>query len=402
MSNEATSWAARQGAGDGFGAKLLLMMLANHAGKDGVTVVGRKLLARECGTERLATVTELFGTLERLGLVGRLERRRGNGSRTSDWTVLAPGAADRGEMIDATSSSGEIERPEEVVAIAKRGTVTAPTGGTESAPDAACEAEGSGTVSVGVRSGERKVQVRSAGRPEPLVEPSGEQGDSSSKELESPTESKPPSELSSRPDLVRLSDRMAAGIKQRHSRANVTPRGKSWLDPLRLLIDRDGYSEDEVEMMIDFVLADERTSRFVLSPAKLRAQRDELAIKAGVAQPADDGLFKFRRQPSANRLAQPAEETALPPVTVELQAAWVPIMAQIALVVDEPTRKQWLDGLHLHAAGDELVIGYGHGATRWVSERFGRVITEAAQLVVGAGVSVRIVECGCDAEERAA
>ena len=395
MSNEATSWAVRQDPG-GSGPKLLLMVLANHAGKDGVTIVGRELLAEECCT-RTATVTDNFKRLESCGLVARLERRRGNGSRTSDWTILAPQYPDRGEMIDGLKDRSN-DRPVEVLELACRGTDSVGDGGTDSAPD-----------DEGVRYGFGEVQVRKtatsgtdSGETRAVSEPSVNKGDSGSLEPESPTENKPTASLSSRPELVRLSDRMAAGIKQRHSRANVKPQSKAWLDPLRLLIDRDGYSEDEVETMIDWVLADERTSRYVLSPMKLRAQRDELAIKAGVAQPADDGLFKFRTErPKVNRLTQPVDEAPLPAVTPELEAAWAPIMAQIERVVDEPTRKLWLDGLHLHAAGDELVVGCGHGATRWVSERFGRVITAAAELVAG-DVPVRIVECGCEPAECAA
>lgn len=161
MSNEATSWAVRQDPG-GSGPKLLLMILANHAGKDGVCYPGREILTEECCCKRKATVTDNFARLEKLGLVKRLERRRVNGSRTSDWTILAPEHADRGAMIDA----GE-ERPEQVVAVAKRGT--------ESVPDDGEVRDGNRTPS-GTEN--RPGQVRKTGGPEPSVEPSEEPSDS--------------------------------------------------------------------------------------------------------------------------------------------------------------------------------------------------------------------------------
>jgi Helix-turn-helix domain len=128
MSNEATSWAIRQDPG-GAGPKLLLMILANHAGKDGVCYPGREILTDECCCKRKATVTDNFARLERLGLVQRLQRRRANGSRTSDWTILAPAHADRGEMVDADDT-----RPENVASLARRGTESVPDSGTENVP----------------------------------------------------------------------------------------------------------------------------------------------------------------------------------------------------------------------------------------------------------------------------
>lgn len=148
MSNEASSWAFAQEAG-GPGPKLLLVALANHAGKDGVTFLGRKRLAGECEC-REATVTANMAKLEERKLVERVQRRRPNGSRTSNWTVLAPRWKDRGQMVTALDE----ELPLEIVEL------TRPTSGSVSVPR-----NGSGTVF-------GPGQVRFSGGPEPLGEPS--------------------------------------------------------------------------------------------------------------------------------------------------------------------------------------------------------------------------------------
>lgn len=142
MSAEAQSWAAQVTAG-GPGPKLLLLALANIADVSGVTFAGRALLAERCEC-RPATVSANMKVLEEAGLVVRFERRRKNGSRSSDWTVLAPLLAERGLMVDA---SGE-EYPAAVAEKARRsGAVSEP------------EIGGSGAVS-------GPGQVRFSGRPE--------------------------------------------------------------------------------------------------------------------------------------------------------------------------------------------------------------------------------------------
>ena len=99
MSWQATGWAAQQTAG-GSGPKLTLMLLASHAWPNGITYVGRATLAEvsEC---RPATVTANLARLEDAGLIWRGQRRRANGSRSTDWIVLAPSSPDRGAMPDA-------------------------------------------------------------------------------------------------------------------------------------------------------------------------------------------------------------------------------------------------------------------------------------------------------------
>lgn len=123
MSFQATSWAVRQSTGHA-GRKCVLLVVANHAMPDGVCFPGRNTLAAECEC-RPETVTAHLAALEEQGLIARHQRRRVNGSRTTDWIVLAPGAKDRGEMHDpnpeeypdyicelATKGSGAISSPE--------------------------------------------------------------------------------------------------------------------------------------------------------------------------------------------------------------------------------------------------------------------------------------------------
>lgn len=98
MSWQATSWAARQTAGNS-GRKALLLLIANAANANGVSFEGRKALARECEC-RPETVSANLGALEAAKLIARFQRRRDNGSRTTDWIVLAPYWPDRGEMRD--------------------------------------------------------------------------------------------------------------------------------------------------------------------------------------------------------------------------------------------------------------------------------------------------------------
>lgn len=94
MSVEAMSWAFRQECASG--PKFVLVALANFAGKDGVTYRGQAAIVSATSlTTR--TVSGHMAKLEELGLIARARRFRRNGSRTSDWTVLAPGM-ERGEM----------------------------------------------------------------------------------------------------------------------------------------------------------------------------------------------------------------------------------------------------------------------------------------------------------------
>jgi hypothetical protein len=100
VSVEAITWAFQQTPANS-GLKLLLVALANDAGKHGVTFTGQATLADACSCKR-ETITRNLALLEEAGYIARVRRTRKNGSRTSDYTVLAPGWPDRGAMITAT------------------------------------------------------------------------------------------------------------------------------------------------------------------------------------------------------------------------------------------------------------------------------------------------------------
>lgn len=112
MSVEAITWATGP-KGLASGTKFLLVMIANACDKCGVTFQGREAFADDCECNP-ATVSENLKRLEAAGWIARFQRRRPNGSRTSDWIVLAPGGADRGAMRDANPT----EYPDDVAAAA--------------------------------------------------------------------------------------------------------------------------------------------------------------------------------------------------------------------------------------------------------------------------------------------
>ncbi|HXB16409.1 MAG TPA: hypothetical protein VNV44_11780 [Solirubrobacteraceae bacterium] len=99
MSWRASEWALEQRAGKA-GAKAVLQVLAVHADDRGVTFAGREKIAAEAEIEK-ATVSAHLKRLEQRRLIARRQRRREGGLRTTDWVVLAPAWADRGEMVDA-------------------------------------------------------------------------------------------------------------------------------------------------------------------------------------------------------------------------------------------------------------------------------------------------------------
>jgi chromosomal replication initiator protein len=70
---------------------------------------------------------------------------------------------------------------------------------------------------------------------------------------------------------------------------------------------------------------------------------------------------------------------------------WARIQAQLALVVDEPTYRMWLEALRpVELAGAHLVLEAPVSACRWIQGRFGRVIQASAQLVLGPGADVEL------------
>jgi chromosomal replication initiator protein len=79
-------------------------------------------------------------------------------------------------------------------------------------------------------------------------------------------------------------------------------------------------------------------------------------------------------------------------VSRELDHIWSQVKAQLALVVDEPTFRIWLEPLRpveLHE--QTLVILAPPHACRWTRERFGRAIQASIELALGTGVGFEIV-----------
>jgi hypothetical protein len=217
-------------------------------------------------------------------------------------------------------------------------------------------------------------------------------------------ESEPTASLLSRRDLLDLSNQLADAIKGNDPKATLSPESKTWLDPLRLLIDRDGRTVEEVAAVIDWCQTDDFERRNVLSPGKLRTRFTELWLKAesaGAVQRPNTTPIGFRRQTARPAGWGAADAEGLPPGLAEipqpqLAAIWAPIAAALAERVDEPTFRIWLEPLHLHAATDDgFILGSKPQQVRWVEDRFGRLLEEEA------GKPVRIIECGC-AQELAA
>jgi chromosomal replication initiator protein len=79
-------------------------------------------------------------------------------------------------------------------------------------------------------------------------------------------------------------------------------------------------------------------------------------------------------------------------VSRELEHIWSRVQAQLALVVDEPTFRIWLEPLRAVELADEhLVIEAPSHAECWIRERFGRIVQASAELVIGPSTSVELV-----------
>ncbi|HYB24014.1 MAG TPA: DnaA/Hda family protein, partial [Solirubrobacteraceae bacterium] len=76
----------------------------------------------------------------------------------------------------------------------------------------------------------------------------------------------------------------------------------------------------------------------------------------------------------------------------ELDDIWSRVQAQLALIVDEPTYRIWLQPLTaLELTEDTLVIEAPAQARRWIRERFGRVIQASVELVAGVGIDIELI-----------
>jgi chromosomal replication initiator protein len=82
-------------------------------------------------------------------------------------------------------------------------------------------------------------------------------------------------------------------------------------------------------------------------------------------------------------------------VSRELDHIWARVQAQLALVVDEPTYRIWLEPLRaLELDEDRLLVEASPHACRWIRERFGRVLQASVELVLGPHARVELAPSG--------
>ncbi len=82
-------------------------------------------------------------------------------------------------------------------------------------------------------------------------------------------------------------------------------------------------------------------------------------------------------------------------MSLELEHIWSRVQAQLATVVDEPTYRLWLSDLRpAELVGERLAIEAPPQTCRWISGRFGRVIEEAVELVLGPHAAVELRPAG--------
>jgi chromosomal replication initiator protein len=78
-------------------------------------------------------------------------------------------------------------------------------------------------------------------------------------------------------------------------------------------------------------------------------------------------------------------------VSRELEHIWSRVQAQLALVVDEPTYRIWLEPLRaVELDRDRLLVEASPHACRWIRERFGRVVQASVELVLGPDIRVEL------------
>jgi chromosomal replication initiator protein len=85
-------------------------------------------------------------------------------------------------------------------------------------------------------------------------------------------------------------------------------------------------------------------------------------------------------------------------VSLELEHIWSRVQAQLTTVVDDPTYRLWLSGLQpAELVGERLVIEAPPQTCRWIRGRFGRVIEDAVELVLGPHATVELRPAGSPA-----
>lgn len=83
------------------------------------------------------------------------------------------------------------------------------------------------------------------------------------------------------PEIVALCELLAEHIRRRDPKAKVAPAGARWQNDMRLLVENDDRSVDDVRRIIAWAQADPFWATNILSPAALRRNFTRLYLKAG-------------------------------------------------------------------------------------------------------------------------
>lgn len=223
MSYKATNWAydlPLKGS-----AKPVLVVLADMADESNSCFPSQERIASMTGLGS-RTVRRAILRLEAAGMITRTARYDKNGHRSSDRYVLAVG-----ESLPANLTTGHSDHRSESPSLPAN--LTAPTGH-------------SGQVTIN----------------EPSVEPSVSSSEA----------------VAVRPDVVYLLDLLDSEIERNGSKRPT--RSKKNTDAMRLLLDRDGKTVQQVEAAIRWCQSDNFWRSNILSAHKLREKYDQLRLAA--------------------------------------------------------------------------------------------------------------------------
>lgn len=94
-----------------------------------------------------------------------------------------------------------------------------------------------------------------------------------------------------RPDVENLLDSFDENMES--IGAKKPARSKANINAMRLLLDKDGYSSEQVLWIMNWASSDEFWRTNILSPSKLRTQFEQLKLKAGINPATPKPLKRF-------------------------------------------------------------------------------------------------------------
>jgi hypothetical protein len=122
------------------------------------------------------------------------------------------------------------------------------------------------------------------------------------------TSAKPPRDETPRPDVERICDHLADRIAANGSKRPAVT--KAWRDAARLMLDRDGRTEEQILAAIDWCQGHEFWRSNILGLPKLRDKYDQLRLQATRSSPGASVVPIDRRQQATNELFDRAMERA--------------------------------------------------------------------------------------------